>query len=42
MTVQGVVGERIAWQRIYMEPVRGDPETIGAWIVKEMARRRRP
>jgi len=42
MTVQGVVGERIAWQRIYMEPVRGDPETIGAWIVREMARRRRP
>jgi limonene-1,2-epoxide hydrolase len=41
VTVQGVVGERIAWQRTYMAPVRGDPETVGAWIVKEMASRRK-
>ena len=40
MTVQGIVGGRIAWQRVYMEPVRGDPETVGAWIVTEMASRR--
>jgi limonene-1,2-epoxide hydrolase len=39
ITVQGVLGERIVWQRLYMEPVRGDPDTVGAWIVKELGRR---
>lgn len=41
MTVQGVLGDRIAWQRLYMEPVRGDAESVGAWIVREMGRRPR-
>jgi limonene-1,2-epoxide hydrolase len=39
MTVHGVVDDRIAWQRLYMEPVRGDAETVGAWVVEEMERR---
>jgi ketosteroid isomerase-like protein len=40
MTVHGIVDGRIAWQRLYLEPVRGDAETVGAWVVKEMGRRR--
>jgi ketosteroid isomerase-like protein len=39
MTVHGIVGERIMWQRLYMEPVQGDADTVGAWVVREMRRR---
>jgi limonene-1,2-epoxide hydrolase len=38
MTVHGVVDGRIAWQRLYLEPVRGDAETVGAWVMKEIGR----
>jgi ketosteroid isomerase-like protein len=41
MTVHGVVDDRIAWQRLYLEPVRGDAESVGAWVVKEMTRNSR-
>jgi len=41
VTVHGVLDDRIVWQRLYMEPVQGDPETVGAWVVKEMGRRGR-
>jgi len=38
MTVHGVVDGKIAWQRLYLEPVRGDAESVGAWVLKEMGR----
>jgi ketosteroid isomerase-like protein len=41
VTVHRVDGDRIVWQRLYMEPVQGDPATVGAWVVQEMARRSR-
>jgi ketosteroid isomerase-like protein len=36
MTVHGIVDGRIAWQRLYLEPIRGDADTVGAWLLAEM------
>jgi hypothetical protein len=41
MTVQGMVGLRIGRQRLYMEPLQGDPDTVGSGVVQEMGRRTR-
>ena len=38
MTVHGIVDDKIAWQRLYLEPIRGDDDTVGAWLLKEMGR----
>ena len=36
VTIYGLRGERIAWMRLYMEPVEGDPDTVGSWIMREL------
>ena len=36
VTIYGVRSGRIAWMRLYMEPVEGDPVTVGSWIMREL------
>ena len=36
VTIDGLRGGRIAWMRLYMEPVEGDPVTVGSWIMREL------
>jgi hypothetical protein len=36
-----MVGLRIGRQRLYMEPLQGDPDTVGSGVVQEMGRRTR-
>jgi ketosteroid isomerase-like protein len=37
VTIYGLRGDRIAWMRLYMEPVEGDPVTVGSWIMHELS-----
>jgi ketosteroid isomerase-like protein len=37
VTIYGLRGDRIAWMRLYMEPVEGDPVTLGSWIMHELS-----
>jgi len=39
VTIYGLRGDRIAWIRLYMEPVQGDPATLGEWIMQELTSR---
>jgi ketosteroid isomerase-like protein len=36
VTVYGLRRDRIAWMRLYMEPVHGDPSTVGEWVMHEL------
>jgi hypothetical protein len=36
VTVYGLRAGRIAWVRLYMEPVQGDADTVAEWIVGEL------
>jgi len=38
VTIYGVRNGRITWIRLYMEPVQGDPSTVGEWIMRELGR----
>jgi ketosteroid isomerase-like protein len=33
----GVSDERIAWSRLYMEPVQGDPDTVAEWVLHDLS-----
>jgi len=39
VTVYGLTGDRIAWMRLYMEPVHGDPVTVAEWVMHELTAR---
>ena len=39
VTIYGLENDRIAWMRLYMEPVQGDPDTVGRWVMSELGRR---
>jgi len=36
VTVYGLRRDRIAWMRLYMEPIHGDPLTVGEWVMHEL------
>jgi ketosteroid isomerase-like protein len=39
VTIYGVEREHITWVRLYMEPVQGEPDSLGRWMVSELGRR---
>jgi ketosteroid isomerase-like protein len=36
VTIYGLRDGRIAWIRLYMEPIQGDPETIAGWVMRDL------
>jgi ketosteroid isomerase-like protein len=38
VTIYGVRDDRIAWIRVYMEPVAGDATTVAGWMMQELTR----
>ena len=36
VTVYGLRDGRIAWVRLYMEPIQGDPDTVAEWVMREL------
>jgi ketosteroid isomerase-like protein len=39
VTVYGLRGDKVEWIRLYMEPVQGDPDSLGAWIMRDLTSR---
>jgi len=37
--IYGVRDERIAWMRLYMEPIQGEAQTVADWVLHELAMR---